>query len=79
MFSWSSAGLALPMVIRSKVINLFRGAEHFNRLSLTFICISWVCFLSAIGTGALYQYVAVKFLEYEGDNETSAHRPAVAG
>jgi hypothetical protein len=66
----SSAGLALPIVLSSKVIDLFRTSGHFNHLSLTFVCISWACFLTSIGAGALYQYVAVKFLEYEGDKQT---------
>jgi len=70
----SSAGLALPVVLSSKILGLFRSTQQFNHFSLAFICLSWGCFLVAIGAGVLYQYAAVKFLEYEADNETYVPR-----
>lgn len=66
----SSAGLALPVVLNSNVLGLFHIPSRFSYFQLTFICISWFCFLVAIVAGVLYQYAAVKFVEYESDSRT---------
>src|SRR5262245_32375863 len=73
----SSAGLVLPSVLKSNVIGLFGKPGDFGRLELLFICVSWVFFLAAIGSGVLYQYVAVKFLEYEADPDGTYVAPVL--
>ena len=61
----SSAGLALPVVLKSSIFGLFGKTGQFSSLQLTIVCLSWMCFLVSIGAGVLYQYVAVKFIESE--------------
>lgn len=63
----SSAGLVLPIVLKSNVIGFFGRSDHSSSFELFVVCISWICFLVAIGAGVLYQYVAVKFIEYQSD------------
>lgn len=78
----SSAGLALPVVLNSNVLGIFHTTPRFGYFQLVFICISWLCFLLAIAAGVLYQYAAVKFVEYESDSETYvpfALKPFVKG
>jgi hypothetical protein len=61
----SSAGLALPVVLHSQVLGLFRQTAGYNRLVLSFVLLSWLCFLASIAAGTLYQYAAIKSVEYE--------------
>ena len=75
----SSAGLVLPSVLKSNVIGFFGKADESGHLEMLFICVSWACFLVAIGTGILYQYVAVKFIEYEADPHGTYVPPALEG
>ena len=63
----SSAGLALPVVLKSNIFGLFDKTGQFSSLQLMVVCLSWVCFLVSIAAGVLYQYVAVKFIESESD------------
>ena len=65
----SSAGLALPVVLKSTIFGLFGKTGQFSSLQLTIVCLSWVCFLVSIAAGVLYRYVAVKFIEVESNPE----------
>ena len=70
----SSGALVFPLVIRTQVLELFRSDGNYGSTALILICISWFCFLLAIGAGALYQYAAVKFVEYH-QNPNATHLP----
>ena len=70
----SSGGLVLPLVIRTQVLNLFRSDGTYRPTALILICASWVCFLLAIGAAVLYQYAAVKFVEYH-ENPKATYVP----
>ncbi len=72
----SSGGLVLPLAIKTQVLNLFRTDGTYNQIALILICVSWFCFLLAIGAGALYQYGAVKFVE-EHDNPQATYVPSL--
>src|SRR5262249_39582827 len=60
----SSAGLVLPLILRGDVAKLIGDIGKFTLSETIFISISWFLFLIAIGSGALYQYAVVKFMEY---------------
>jgi hypothetical protein len=47
------------------VLGLFRQNAGYNRLVLSIVLLSWLCFLTCIGAGTLYQYAAIKSVEYE--------------
>ncbi|HEU4559319.1 MAG TPA: hypothetical protein VFS20_15790 [Longimicrobium sp.] len=53
------AALGLTVVFKEKVLGL-EGQMRVTRLLLA----SWACLLSAIGVGAWYQYVAVKWITW---------------
>jgi hypothetical protein len=63
----SSAGLLAPVVLKSNVIGLFQKGDQYSVFELTFVCLSWIFFLAAIGAAVLYQYVAIKFVEYHSE------------
>jgi hypothetical protein len=70
----SSAGLLVPIVLPTDVVGIF-GRDHALSLAeRVVVFVSWAAFLMAIGAGALYQYAAVKFLEYKADQE-GTHLP----
>jgi hypothetical protein len=54
----SAGALALTIVFREKVV----GSQPGTRVSAVML-MSWMSFLLAIGSSALYQYFAVKFLD----------------
>jgi hypothetical protein len=72
----SSGGLVLPLAIRTQFLELFHTHSTFAPATLVLACASWLCFLVAIGAGALFQYAAVKFVEYEASPSTT-HVPRV--
>ncbi len=63
----SSAGLVVPVVLKSKVLALFGQGKKMPTVALVFIIISWGMFLIAIGAGSLYEYAAIKYVEYRSD------------
>ena len=60
----SSAGLIIPVVLRSDIIGLFKKSEDFSLFEIFLIIASWISFLISIGASALYSYVAIKYAEY---------------
>lgn len=56
--SLSSGALGLSIAFREKII----GSQPGARVS-TLMLLSWLFFLLAIGSSALYQYLGVKFLD----------------
>jgi hypothetical protein len=64
----SSAGLVVPVVLRSEVLGLL--GSHPSVVVFLLACAVWLAFLTAIGAGLLYQYAAIKFLEYQSDPKT---------
>lgn len=66
-----SAGLILPLVLTTDVMGLFNDTQELSLFVLVFISISWLSFLVSIGSGVLYQYTAVKFIEYLNSPETT--------
>jgi hypothetical protein len=67
----SSGGLVLPLAIKTQVLNLFRSGGSYSGVVLGLIIVSWVCFLVAIAAAALYQYAAVKFVEYHQNRQAT--------
>ncbi len=65
----SSAGLLVPVALKSNVFGIFQKGEQYSTFELTFACLSWLFFLVAIGAGVLYQYVAIKFVEYRNEKK----------
>lgn len=59
----SVAALGLTVVFKEKVLGL-EGQMRVTRLLLA----SWTCLLAAVGVGAWYQYVAVKWIAWCASN-----------
>jgi len=61
----SSAGLALPLALRSAWPAIAASSGAFHSYALVSIVFSWICFLTAIATGTFYQYLGIKYIEVE--------------
>jgi len=70
----SSAGLLVPIALRSEALGFMPHTGAVSRTSLALACVSWLLFLVAIGAGLLYQYTAVKFLEYQSNKRAYVPR-----
>lgn len=54
----SASAIGLTIIFREKIV----GSQPGTRVN-TFMLTSWVFYLCAVGAGAFYQYLAVKFLD----------------
>ena len=64
----SSAGLVVPLAFRAQLAGLVQIPSEAKTPTLLLVSASWLCLLLAIGFGALYQYVAIKFVERQADS-----------
>lgn len=70
----STGGLVLPIALKSQVFGLFGLTGTLPPVARVLVCASWLMFLTTIASGVLYEYSAVKWLEYRSD-PTSTYVP----
>jgi len=59
----SSAGLALPIILREKLAMVLRPSNPLQSSAWVLVVLTWAAFLVAVCAGALYQFASAKYIE----------------